>query len=105
MEKEKSNGWLYTQADGVYLKIWAQPKAKTTEIAGIYNKLLKIKVAVPPAGGKANKELVNFLSSLLSIPAGKVAVIKGHTSREKLIKIENVSFEKVASRLVKFLQP
>ncbi len=53
-----------------------------------------------PEKGKANKELVKFLSKKLSIVQEDVAIIKGLTARKKTIKINcDISREYVFDKL------
>ena len=48
------------------------------------------RVSSPPVDGKANKELIEFLSKLLSIRKSDISIIKGETGRSKLLSIEGM---------------
>ena len=72
-------GWLFS--------IYAQPGAKRTEISGLHGDALKVRVAAPPAEGRANDELVAFLAAALGVPKKSVAVVKGARSRRKTVAI------------------
>ncbi len=68
------------------------PKASKNEIIGWVagangQKALKIKVAAPPEDGKANKELIRFLAKQWDIPASRLVLVSGDTSRHKRLKI------------------
>ena len=41
-----------------------------------------------PEGGKANAELIKFLSKKLSLPQDQLMILQGATSRNKVIKID-----------------
>ena len=84
--------------EGVILQIYVQPKAKKNEIEGIdeWRGRLKVKVKAPPVGGKANKELVKFLSKLLG---AEVELVKGETSREKDVLVRGMMAEEVKKKL------
>ncbi|MGC2310970.1 MAG: DUF167 domain-containing protein [Candidatus Babeliaceae bacterium] len=41
----------------------------------------------PPEDGKANKELISLLSSLFKVPKHAIEIIKGHTTRTKMVHI------------------
>lgn len=72
--------------DGVYLKLRVSPGAKTTEVKGRYGQeALKLSVAAPPAKGKANTEIERYLSILFNVPKSGVAVVRGVSSRDKLV--------------------
>jgi len=55
---------------------------------------------VPPIKGKANRELITFLSWLLGVGRGSVNIIKGHTTRNKVVAVDGLSREEVMKRLL-----
>ena len=50
--------------------------------------VIKCYLKSPPEGGKANAELVKFLSKKLKVRQDQVAIIAGATARKKRIKID-----------------
>lgn len=76
------------------------PGAAKNEITGVQNDVLRIKIAAPPVKGKANKELIEYLSHLLGITKGRLEIIKGTTSKNKLISIEGLSKVSVLEKLL-----
>ena len=75
------------------------PGANRSEVAGFIDGVLRLKVSAPPIKGKANRELITFLSQLLEIGTGSIAIIKGHTSRNKVVAIAGLSQEEAMKRL------
>ena len=75
------------------------PNASRSEVVGFVGGVLRVKVAVPPIRGKANKELITLLSRLFGVSKGSIDIIKGHTSRNKVVVIDGLSQEEVMSRL------
>jgi hypothetical protein len=75
---------------GITLKIKVEPRSSRKGIAGIVGNAIKIKLHSPPVGGAANEELVEILSEELDIRKTAIRIIKGHTSREKVIEIEGI---------------
>jgi uncharacterized protein (TIGR00251 family) len=71
----------------VLLKVYLQPKSSKNEIAGAYRDGIKIRVTAPPSEGKANKALIKLLAKELRIPESNIEILKGHHSREKILKI------------------
>ncbi len=71
-----------------YLKVVVKPGAKITEVKGWDGTEhgLRISLASRAVGGKANLELVKFLSKELS---KKVTIVTGKTARVKLLKLTN----------------
>ncbi|MBI3962819.1 MAG: DUF167 domain-containing protein [Deinococcus sp.] len=78
------------------LAVWVQPRAKRTEVAGRHGEVLKIRLAAPPVEGAANAVLCQFLAEALDLPQSAVTVVRGHTSRRKLVAITGASAEAVA---------
>ncbi|MBU1445905.1 DUF167 domain-containing protein [Patescibacteria group bacterium] len=85
-----------------YLRIKVLPKSVKNEVVDIMDdETIKIRIKAVPEKGKANKELVNFLSKEMSLifrdragcvqcqPTVKcnVEIISGKTDQVKLIKI------------------
>ncbi len=75
------------------------PNAARNEVLGFTEGMLRVKVTAPPTRGKANQELIAFLGQLLDVGKSSVTIIKGHTSRNKLIAIDGLSQEEVRKRL------
>ncbi len=71
----------------LYLHI--QPGASRTEIAGLHGDALKIRLAAPPAGGRANEALLRFLADLFQVPLRQVELRAGTSSRKKRVAILN----------------
>ncbi len=76
------------------------PNAARNEVAGFADGVLRVKIAAPPLKGKANKELLAFLSQALGVDKGTLTIIKGHTSRNKVIAISGLSQDEVIGRLL-----
>ncbi len=84
----------------VRLEVKVTPRAKRNEVVGWHqNHMLIVKIAAPPIAGQANDELVRFLAERLGIAASDVLIVRGYTSRQKLVEIEGVTEEEVKHRL------
>lgn len=77
--------WLKIEADAIHIEIKAQPGASKTEIAGIKDGRLKVRIASTPEDGKANAELCRFLAAALGCAKGSVVLLRGQKSRLKTI--------------------
>ena len=87
-----SRPWLRTDAAGaIVLALHVQPNAARTELVGRHGDALKVKLAAPPADGKANACLVEFLSGLLEVTRADVKLLGGATSRRKLVRVSAVA--------------
>ena len=87
-------------AEGVIISLYILPNAPKSEIVGPYNGALKIKIKAPPVDGKANDEIVRFLSKKLEISKSKLEILKGDKSRLKKVLIYGLTIEKIKSMLV-----
>lgn len=81
------------------LKLLIQPNAKKNELVGLHNGALKVKIAAQPVDGKANAELVEFLSEVLEIPKRQIEILKGETGRNKSVEITGLTEEEVSAKL------
>lgn len=78
------------------LDVWIVPGAARTEIIGLHDGALRVRIAAPPEAGRANRALEKHLAA---ITGSKVAVISGHRGRRKRIRIESADLAAIASRL------
>ena len=82
------------------LGVRVTPNAHHNEITGLTGGALQVKIAAPPVKGKANIELIAFLSQQLGVGKGALTIIKGHTSRSKIITVAGLSQEDIVKRLL-----
>lgn len=81
-------GWYYyDNSNNLVLKLYIQPGAKNTVVVGLHAEALKIKLAVLPIDGKANKYLVRFLADCFQVPISQIEIKEGDKSRQKLLLI------------------
>ena len=92
--------WLRVVPDGVVLSVKLQPRASTNAIIGTVGGELKIKVTAPPVDSAANERLVQLLAEVLNIAPGCVELIRGHTSRHKVVKLHRISASEVTRKLM-----
>ncbi len=78
------------------LKVKVVPGASRTEIVGRLGEALKVRVAAPPEGGKANQEVVALLAAKVGLPFAAVSVVSGHASASKVGAFQGL--EEVALR-------
>ena len=74
------------------LALRVSPNARKSEFAGWTadekgRPVLLVKLAAPPVDGKANEELVRFLSKELEVPKGSITLLRGAGGRQKMVEI------------------
>ncbi len=83
----------------VRISIHVHPGAKQNAIVRLENGVWHIKIAASPVEGKANRELIEFISEVLGVSKSRITIEKGTTSRRKLIMVEGVTEVEVTKRL------
>lgn len=83
----------------VRFHVYIQPRACKTEIAGMHDDVIKIRVAAPAIENAANRALTDFIAQHLGIAKRCVRVVSGATSRRKLLEIDGVTADVIAAML------
>ena len=88
---EEKLPFIKTTERGITLSIIVSPRSASNSIVGVTDGRLKIKLTSPPVDGKANQALINYLSKLLKVSKSSIEILKGKTSKKKLVLIEDIS--------------
>jgi uncharacterized protein (TIGR00251 family) len=72
----------------VRIAVHVQPKASRTEIAGMHDGCIRIRLAAPPVDGAANTALIEFIAKRLGIAKSRVRIASGASSRRKIVEID-----------------
>ena len=75
--------WYVQEGDNLKILVYVQPGAKSTEIVGIHDASLKIRLNAPPIDGLANDALQKFLAKQFLVPIRNVKLIHGEKNRRK----------------------
>ena len=75
-----------------------QPRASKNRVAGKTENGWKIALTAPPVDGKANQACLAFLSKLLHVPRASIHIVRGETSRQKLVEVNGLSLSEVEER-------
>jgi len=86
-------------AGGVLIPLRAQPKASRCAVVGLLGQRLKVAVTAAPAGGKANRAVEEVVADALRVRRSAVAVVAGHTSRDKVVRVSGLSPKEAMDRL------
>jgi hypothetical protein len=73
------------------LLIRLQPRAGRDEVLGERNGRVVVRVAAPPVDGRANAALCSLIAERAGVPRGSVTVVRGESSRDKVIRVEGRS--------------
>ncbi|WP_461209990.1 DUF167 domain-containing protein [Desulfocurvus sp. DL9XJH121] len=78
---EGAGAWLLT--------VWVQPGARKSEVDGVHDGRLRIRLQAPAVENKANKALAAFVAELFKIRKNRVTLVQGEKSRAKTLRIES----------------
>jgi len=80
------------------LQVHLQPGARKNEVIGFRGGVLYARVTAAPENGKANQALIALLAEALDLPRGDIALIRGVTSRNKLIAVRGLEPEALRNK-------
>jgi uncharacterized protein (TIGR00251 family) len=104
MAQSDSLSCLSTRGNGVLLQLSVMPNAKRTEVDGLHDGALRLRLAAPPIDGRANEALVAWLAKSLGVPKRHVEVLRGESSRRKQVAIA-VTHDVAVQWLAELLKP
>ena len=81
------------------VEVHLRPAAKRSEIEGFRDGILHARVKEPPREGRANEALVALVAEALGVPKRDVAIIRGFSSRDKVLSVAGLSSEELMDRL------
>jgi uncharacterized protein YggU (UPF0235/DUF167 family) len=67
------------------------PRARADTIDGERNGALLVRVTAAPVDGRANAALCRLLARSLGIGVRSVSIVRGASSREKVVRVDGVS--------------
>jgi len=83
----------------VSLAVWVTPGAPRSEVAGVADGRLRLRLAAPAHEGKANAELVRLVAKTLGVPRRQVDLATGANGRRKLLRVHGVTLDEARRRL------
>ena len=88
---------LSEHPDGILIDVWVVPGASRNEVTGLHDGALRVRVAAPPEGGKANRAAAAAIAGFFAVRRARV--VGGATSRRKQILVEGTGIAAAAERL------
>jgi|TARA_Y100000310_G_scaffold133297_1_gene132193 hypothetical protein len=76
------------------------PRAKRNAIELDDDGRIRVRVTAVPERGKANAAVVALIAKTLGLSKRSIAVVRGHTSRDKLIAVDGMDRDEVLERLI-----
>lgn len=99
--------WFREKLNGTVIYCQIQPKASNTEIVGLHGTppRLRIRIAAPPVDGKANEELVAFLSKKLKFSKNRIQILSGQSGKFKEVFISGIKADELTLFLLEKIKP
>jgi hypothetical protein len=85
--------------EGLTVHLHVLPRAKRSEIAGLHNGALKLKITAPPVDDAANRAIIEFFADLLGVSKSSLKILAGNKSREKVLQIKGISLADFIARI------
>jgi uncharacterized protein len=82
------------------ISIRLQPRAKREEVVGARGDVIVVRVTAPPVDGRANAALCRLIARSVRVSSSRVTVVRGQTSREKVVRVEGVTQDVLRSALL-----
>jgi len=91
--------------DAVVLHVHVQPGAGRSAVVGRHGTALKVRVAAPPVGGRANVACAELLAEEFGLETAQVALVGGDTSRSKTFTLSGLDVEEFRRHLEQVTAP
>lgn len=76
------------------------PRAGRSEIAGLREGALLVRLAAAPVDGAANDALIDLLSKSLKIPKRDISIVSGDRSRTKRVRVAGLDHDQLLAKLI-----
>jgi len=94
--------WCTQRDNALILSVKVQPRASKNAITLPVDKsteFIKITITSPPVDSEANNKLVEFLSDILDRPKSSIQILKGHTSKMKIIAVYGIKTDEFLQKV------
>jgi uncharacterized protein (TIGR00251 family) len=91
--------YIEERENGAILRVKVTPGSSRNALAQLTEDRLTVKLTSPPVDGKANKQLIKFLSKKLGVSASSISIMRGVSSREKILFVAGVGGAELREKL------
>jgi uncharacterized protein (TIGR00251 family) len=91
---------ILRERDGeIEFTVRATPRAARSEIAGVQDGALLVRLNAPPVEGAANRAVLELLAEVLAVPRRSMRLVSGARSRLKRVTVCGLPREVLSARL------
>ena len=77
--------------NGISIDVKVEPRSSRKQISGVMDgTILKVKLTAPPVDGSANEQLIDVISEATGTKKSQIRIIRGLTSKRKLVEITGI---------------
>ena len=95
------NQSLRATGDGLLVRVRVIPRASRTQLAGVRNGMLLVRLTAAPVDGGANEALIRLLAKELGVARRGIRIVSGERTRQKSVLITGLTAEQLRGRLGK----
>jgi uncharacterized protein len=81
------------------LRLRVSPGARRSTLVGRHGEAWKVRVTAAPEDGRANEAVLRLLAQRLQLPRRSVALVAGHSGRDKIVELTGIDEPEAARRL------
>lgn len=81
------------------LRLRVIPGSSRSGVAGRHGDGWKLRVTAPAERGKANEAALQLLAKALSVDAGNLRLVGGHSARDKTVEVSGLTADEAERRL------
>ncbi len=81
------------------IKVRVQPKSSRNQVDGFQDGALRVRVTAAPTEGQANAAVIAILAKTLGVSKSRLEIIRGHTSRDKVISVDALTEQEVRRKI------
>jgi uncharacterized protein (TIGR00251 family) len=81
------------------LDVRVTPRASKNAVEGFRAGVLIVRVTAPPVDSAANDAVIDLVAKALGIPRRQVTIVRGATSRHKVVDIDGFTHDQLISLL------
>jgi len=83
------------ERDMIVVRVQVSPGAGRTAVVGRHGDAVKLRVAAPPTGGRANEAAAALLATTLGVKPDQITLVAGATNRSKRFRVDDVDVDEV----------
>ena len=94
----------FASSENCTLKVRVQPRASRNQVDGFEEGIIRLRVTASPTNGQANDGVITLLSDVLGVSKSRLAIVRGHSSRNKLVSVATLTEQEVRLRIKAWLE-